>query len=298
MNKRQSKYLSFTVKKNDELLPFVENALFGISHTKAKAILTNGGVMVNKNITTKHNFALTPGMTVEISRHKHSGTMNSKFVRIVYEDRDIIIVDKNPGILSAPAPHHPYNVKTVLDDHLRQSHQKCTSHVVHRLDRDTSGLMVYAKNIETEQILEHNWKQIVTDRRYLALVEGKMEQKQGSIESWLKDNDDYITESSPVDNGGKYALTHFRTLQSSERFSLVELKLDTGRKNQIRVHMQDIGHPVCGDMKYGNAPDPAGRLCLHAYRLCLYHPRTREPLKFETPAPESFTKVFDQEEKS
>lgn len=125
-----------------------------------------------------------------------------------------------------------------------------------------------------------------------------MEQKQGSIESWLKDNDDYITESSPIDNGGKYALTHFRTLQSSERFSLVELKLDTGRKNQIRVHMQDIGHPVCGDMKYGNAPDPAGRLCLHAYRLCLYHPRTREPLKFETPAPESFTKVFDQEEKS
>ena len=298
MNKRQSKYLSFTVKKNDELLPFVENALFGISHTKAKVILTNGGVMVNKNITTKHNFALTPGMTVEISRHKHSGTMNSKFVRIVYEDRDIIIVDKNPGILSSPAPHHPYNVKTVLDDHLRQSHQKCTSHVVHRLDRDTSGLMVYAKNIETEQILEHNWKQIVTDRRYMALVEGKMEQKQGSIESWLKDNDNYITESSPVDNGGKYALTHFRTLQSSERFSLVELKLDTGRKNQIRVHMQDIGHPVCGDMKYGNAPDPAGRLCLHAYRLCLYHPRTREPLKFETPAPESFTKVFDQEEKS
>ncbi len=298
MNKRQSKYLSFTVKKNDELLPFVENALFGISRTKAKAILTNGGVMVNKNITTKHNFALTPGMTVEISRHKHSGTMNSKFVRIVYEDRDIIIVDKNPGILSAPAPHHPYNVKTVLDDHLRQSHQKCTSHVVHRLDRDTSGLMVYAKNIETEQILEHNWKQIVTDRRYMALVEGKMEQKQGSIESWLKDNDDYITESSPVDNGGKYALTHFRTLQSSERFSLVELKLDTGRKNQIRVHMQDIGHPVCGDVKYGNAPDPAGRLCLHAYSLCLYHPRTREPLRFETPAPESFTKVFDQEEKS
>ncbi len=298
MSNRQSKYLSFTVKKDDELLPFVEKALFGISRTKAKAILTNGGVMVNKNITTKHNFVLTPGMTVEISRHKHTGTMNSKFVRIVYEDRDIIIVDKNPGILSAPAPHHPYNVKTVLDDHLRKSHQKCTSHVVHRLDRDTSGLMVYAKNIETEQILEHNWKQIVTDRRYMALVEGKMEQKQGSIESWLKDNDDYITESSPIDNGGKYALTHFRTFKSSERFSLVELKLDTGRKNQIRVHMQDIGHPVCGDTKYGNAPDPAGRLCLHAYCLCLFHPRTREPLRFETPAPESFTKVFDQEEKS
>lgn len=293
-NNKQSKYVSFTVKQSGTLLPFIEKALDGISRTKAKAILTNGGVMVNKNIITQHSYALTPGMTVEISRRKHQATANSKFLRIIYEDHDIIIVDKNPGILSAPAPHHPFNVKSVLDNHLRLSHQKCTSHVVHRLDRDTSGVMVYAKNIETAQILEHNWRQIVTDRRYVALVAGKVEQKQGSIESWLTDNDQYITESSPVDNGGKYALTHFRVLKTSERFSLVELKLETGRKNQIRVHMQDIGHPVCGDIKYGDAPDPAKRLCLHAYKLSLYHPRTREPLTFETPVPESFTKVFEQ----
>lgn len=293
-NNRQSKYLSFKVRKEEELLPFIEKALFGISRTKAKAILSNGGVMVNKNITTQHDYPLAPGMAVEISRRKPSGVVNGKFIKVVYEDHDIIIIDKNPGILSAPAPHHPFNVKSILDDHLRQSHQKCTSHVVHRLDRDTSGLMVYAKNVETAQILEYNWKRIVTDRRYVALVEGKMERKQGSVESWLKDNDDYITESSPVDNGGKYALTHFRTIRSNDMFSLVELKLDTGRKNQIRVHMQDMGHPLCGDDKYGDAPNPAGRLCLHAYRLCLFHPRTRERLEFETAIPESFTKVFAQ----
>ncbi len=292
-NKRQSKYLSFTVKKNEELMPFVENALYGISRTKAKAILANGGVMVNKNTTTQYNYQLTPGMTVEISRQKRSGSINSKFVRIVYEDHDIIIVEKSPGILSAPAPHHPFNIKSILDAHLKLSHQKCTSHVVHRLDRDTSGLMVYAKNIETAKTLTENWQNIVTDRRYIALVEGKMEQKQGSIESWLKENENYITESSPVDNGGKYALTHFRTLRSNSKYSLVEFKLETGRKNQIRVHMQDIGHPVCGDIKYGNASDPAHRLCLHAYMLCLFHPRTRERLHFETPPPEAFTRVFE-----
>ena len=292
-NRKQSKYLAFTVKKNDELLPFIEKALNGISHTKAKAILANGGAMVNKNTITQYNYPLTPGMTVEISSQKHSGNIKSKFIRIVYEDHDIIIVEKNPGILSAPAPHHPFNVKSILDNHLKMSHQKCTSHVVHRLDRETSGLMVYSKNIETAKMLTENWQNIITDRRYIALVEGKMEQKQGSIESWLTENEDYITESSPVDNGGKYALTHFRTLRSNNKYSLVEFKLETGRKNQIRVHMQDMGHPVCGDMKYGSNTDPVHRLCLHAYMLCLFHPRTREKMCFETPAPDTFTKVFE-----
>ena len=287
-NRKQSKYLAFTVKKNDELLPFIEKALNGISHTKAKAILANGGAIVNKNTITQYNYPLTPGMTVEISRHKQSGNINSKFIRIVYEDHDIIIVEKNPGILSAPAPHHPFNVKSILDNHLKMSHQKCTSHVVHRLDRETSGLMVYSKNIETAKMLTENWQNIITDRRYIALVEGKMEQKQGSIESWLTENEDYITESSPVDNGGKYALTHYRVLKTDGQHSLVELKLETGRKNQIRVHMQDLGHPVCCDTKYGNGDDPIGRLALHAFRLNFYHPITGEPLKFETPVPKSF----------
>ena len=292
-NTTQSKYTVFNVHQECELLPFIEKVLNGMSHNKAKAILTNGEVMVDKHIETQHNFLLKPGMVVEISKRKPGIMLHNKFVKIIYEDRDIIVIDKSPGILSAPAPHQLYNVKTILDSYLKASHQKCTSHVVHRLDRDTSGIMVYAKNMNIEQVLEHSWKDIVIDRRYIALVEGKMEQQNGSIESWLKEDERFITYSSPFDNGGKYALTHFRTVKSNERYSLVELRLETGRKNQIRVHMQDIGHPICGDIKYGNNNDEQKRMYLHAFRLVLHHPRTNELLRFETPYPKEFMQTYN-----
>ena len=119
-----------------------------------------------------------------------------------------------------------------------------------------------------------------------------MEQREGTIANWLKDNKAYITYSSPVDNGGKYAVTHFHVLNRNDNYSLVEYKLETGRKNQIRVHSADMGHPVCGDTKYGNGDDPIGRLCLHAYVLCFYHPITHVPMTFETPIPASFHKII------
>ena len=243
---------------------------------------------------SQHDFMLQPGMMVEISKQKPRTQFQSKFLKIVYEDAQIIVIEKNIGILSMASTQGQFCVKTVLDDYFRKSRQKCTAHVVHRLDRDTSGLLVYAKTIEAEQILEHNWRQIVTDRRYYALASGEMQQKKGVVESWLKDNKAYITYSSPTDNGGKYALTHFRTLRTGNGYSLVELKLETGRKNQIRVHLQDLGHPVCGDIKYGNGDDPIGRLCLHAYRLDFYHPITNERLHFETPTPKAFLSVFKE----
>jgi 23S rRNA pseudouridine1911/1915/1917 synthase len=209
-------------------------------------------------------------------------------VKIVYEDKWLIVIEKAEGILSMAAGHSSLNVKTVLDDYFKKSRQKCTAHVVHRLDRDTSGLMVYAKDMETEQILEHNWHDIVYDRRYVAVCSGEMENDEGTIANWLKDNAAYVTYSSPVDNGGKYAVTHFKTLEALGDRSLVEFRLETGRKNQIRVHAADMGHPVCGDVKYGNGDDPIGRLCLHAYVLCFYHPVTRERMEFSTPVPRNF----------
>ena len=133
---------------------------------------------------------------------------------------------------------------------------------------------------------------IVFDRRYVAVVSGEMEQNEGTIANWLKDNSAYITYSSPVDNGGKYAVTHFHVLKRSADYSLVEYKLETGRKNQIRVHTADMGHPVCGDVKYGNGDNPIGRLCLHAYVLSFYHPITHEPMDFETPIPPHFRHIF------
>ena len=190
------------------------------------------------------------------------------------------------------AGHASLNVKQVLDDYFQKTHQKCRAHVVHRLDRDTSGLMVYAKDMQTEQILEHEWHQIVYDRRYVAVLSGEMEEDNGTIRSYLKDNKAYVTYSSPTDNGGKLAITHFFTLDRTTEHSLVEFKLETGRKNQIRVHSADIGHPVCGDVKYGNGDDPIHRLCLHAFLLCFYHPITHERMEFETQIPTDFKKLF------
>ena len=283
----------FTVREPIELLPFIMTALNGISRSKAKAILAGGGVRVDKRNVTQHNFLLQPGMKVAISKQKPKAQFQSKFVKIVYEDAHIILIEKNIGILSMAFKQGQFCVKTVLDDYFAKSRKKCTAHVVHRLDRDTSGLLVYAKTMEAEQILEHNWRSIVTDRRYVALVSGRMPQKQGSIESWLKENAAYMTVSSPVDNGGKYALTQYKVLKSNEEYSLVELKLETGRKNQIRVHLQDIGHPVCGDIKYGDGMDPIKRLCLHAFRLDFYHPITNEHLHFETSVPKGFQTAFN-----
>ncbi len=291
-NQRQGDYDYFVVSEPSPLLEFLLTHA-GQSRTKVKATLQGRGIKVNGKTVTQFDFALQPGMKVAVSRSKRNQQgFRSRYVKIVYEDRWLIVVEKAVGILSMAAGHSSLNVKAVLDDYFHKSRQKCRAHVVHRLDRDTSGLMVYAKDIETEQTLEHNWHDIVYDRRYVAVLSGEVGPDEGTIENWLKDNKAYITYSSPVDNGGKLAITHFHVLDRTTEHSLVEFKLETGRKNQIRVHAADMGHPVCGDTKYGNGDDPLHRLCLHAWLLCMTHPVTGEPLEFETPVPTPFRQLF------
>lgn len=290
-NNKKGYYAHFTVTETQPLLQWLLSNL-SQSKSKIKSTLQGSGVKVNGSIVTQFDFLLQPGMRVSVSRSKQNATFKSRYVKLVYEDRYIVIVEKNIGILSMAAGHSSLNVKKVLDDYFQKSHQKCRAHVVHRLDRDTSGLMVYAKDMETEQILEHNWHDIVYDRRYLAVLSGEVLEDGGTIRSYLKDNKAYITYSSPTDNGGKLAITHFHVLYRTTKHSLVEFKLETGRKNQIRVHAADMGHPVCGDIKYGNGDDPIHRLCLHAYMLCFYHPVTRECMEFSTPIPPRFRHLF------
>lgn len=285
-------YTHYLVDKEVGLLEFLLDNVQE-SRSKVKATLQGRGIKVDGKCVTQFDFALRPGMKVAVSKSKRNQQgLKSRYVKVVYEDKWIVVVEKNIGILSMAAGHSSLNVKSVLDDYFHKSHQKCRAHVVHRLDRDTSGLMVYAKDIDTEQVLEHNWHDIVYDRRYVAVVSGEVERDGGTIESWLKDNKAYVTYSSPVDNGGKYAVTHYHVLDRTTEHSLVEFKLETGRKNQIRVHTSDMGHPVCGDVKYGNGDDPLHRLCLHAFRLCFFHPMTRERMEFETPVPTSFRRLF------
>ena len=261
-------YDTYIVDRDAELLPWLLETLQRESRSKVKATLQGNGIKVNGKRVTQFNYPLKTGMKVSVSKSKKNDAFKSRYLKIVYEDRHLVVVEKNVGILSMAAGHSSLNVKTVLDDYFRRTHQRCTAHVVHRLDRDTSGLMIYAKDIEVERLLEQDWHHIVYDRRYVAVVSGEMEEDGGTVANWLKDNKAYVTYSSPIDNGGKYAVTHFHTLKRTVEHSLVEFRLETGRKNQIRVHCADMGHPVCGDTKYGNGDDPLGRLCLHAYVLC------------------------------
>lgn len=291
-NHNINEYAHYEVMQDDTLLNFLLNNVKE-SRSKIKATLQGRGIKVNGKTVTQFDFPVAKGTKIDVSKTKRNNDkLKSRYVKIVYEDQYLVVIEKNIGILSMAAGHKSLNVKAVLDDYFKKSRQRCTAHVVHRLDRDTSGLMIYAKDMETEQILEHNWHDIVFDRRYVAVLSGEMEEDEGTIENWLKDNKAYVTYSSPVDNGGKYAITHFRTLDRTTEHSLVEFKLETGRKNQIRVHSADMNYPVCGDVKYGNGDDPIHRLCLHAYMLCFYHPVTHQPMEFQTMIPAQFRHIF------
>ena len=291
-NYGQPQYDHYQVEYDAPLLEYLLQTLKGQSRSKIKATLQGRGIKVDGKNVTQFDFPLKKGMKLSVSKTKRNDLFKSRYVKLVYEDSHLVVVEKNIGILSMAAGHSSLNVKSVLDNYFLKSHQKCRAHVVHRLDRDTSGLMIYAKDIETEQILEHEWHNIVYDRRYVAVLSGEVVDEGGTIANWLKDNKAYITYSSEVDNGGKYAVTHFHTLARTTEHSLVEFKLETGRKNQIRVHAADMGHPVCGDAKYGNGDDPLHRLCLHAYLLCFYHPVTKERMEFESPIPTAFKSLF------
>ncbi|MBQ0120718.1 MAG: RluA family pseudouridine synthase [Bacteroidales bacterium] len=282
------KSLSFTVREECGLLDFVMKCLDGISRNKAKSILTKGGALVDGRVQTHHEFRVLPGSVVNISRQPRPKSDNSQHYRIVYEDRWIVVVDKEPGVLSMGVGAGSLNMKNLLDKHFVDTRQRCTAHVVHRLDCRTSGLMVYAKSSEVQQDMTADWRATVTDRRYVALVEGVMEQTEGRVESYLKDTKRMVVISSPTDNGGKFAVTTWRLMEQGKQHAMLELKLLTGRKNQIRVHMADIHHPVVGDGKYGSQDDPGSRMCLHAFKLAIKHPVTGEEMAWETPIPPYF----------
>ena len=290
---RPGDYDHFRVEQPAPLLDWLLQHVHHLSRSKVKATLQGRGIRVDGKVVTQFDYPLKAGQKVTVSRTKQNNSIfKNRYVKIVYEDQYLVVIEKNVGVLSMAAGHSSLNVKAILDDYFKQTRQKCTAHVVHRLDRDTSGLMVYAKDKRTELLLEEDWHNIVYDRRYVAVVSGEMRETDGVIANWLKDNKAYFTYSSPVDNGGKYAVTHFHVLARSPRYSLVEYRLETGRKNQIRVHSADMGHPVCGDVKYGNGDDIIGRLCLHAYILCFYHPVTHRRMEFATPIPSTFRTVF------
>ena len=223
-----NEYDHYVVSKPAPLLEWLLENVKSSSKTKIKQILQGRGIRVDGKTITKFDYPLRPGMKIAVSKSKkNQKTFKSKYLKIVYEDRYLVVVEKQIGILSMAAGHSSLNVKTVLDDYFHKTRQNCQAHVVHRLDRDTSGLMIYAKDKQTELALEDDWHHNVYDRRYVALVSGEMEEDEGTVANWLKDNKAYITYSSDTDNGGKYAVTHYHTLQRSTDYSLVEFKFSS-----------------------------------------------------------------------
>ena len=287
---KQNEYI---VSEPKELLAFLQEIMPDSSRTKVKELLAHN-VYVDGRRTSQFNFPLQKGMKVSIEKSSGKDRLRPRDLDIVYEDQHLFVVNKHEGLLSYSKFPNDKTVITVLNQYLEASHQRCHAHIVHRLDRDTSGLMVVSKSKEVSQKFEEDWKGTVTDRRYVAVAWGKIEPPKGEVKSWFTDGE-YCVLSSPTDNGGKLAVTHYEVKQTSRRYSLVELKLDTGRRNQIRVHLRDLQHPVVHDPMYGYKDDlsPVNRLCLHAFRLCFTHPVTGRRLRFETPVPAAFLKLME-----
>ncbi len=273
-------------------MEFLLKTMDGISRTRVKHMLANGNVTVDGERTSQFDFELKPGMTVEVGKPSAKERFYSKWLKIVYEDKWLVVIDKKEGLLTNSPGKEQETAQSILNQYFIVSQQRCRAHTIHRLDRDTSGLMLFAKDKKIAMSFEENWKEKVYDRRYVAVVEGRLEPRQGTVKSWLKDNKMFVTYSSPTDNGGKLAITHYQVLVSNNKYSLVDFHLETGRKNQIRVHAQDLGHPIVGDEKYGSHDNSLGRLCLHAYKLCFIHPTTGKEHEFETDFPIIFEKPF------
>ena len=288
----KSNPLKFNVTEPSQLMEFLMKKFDGISRNKVKRMLANETVSVDGQKTTKYDFDLAPGMVVEIGKPNARERFRSPWLNIVYEDKYLLVIDKKEGLLTNSPTKEKDTAQGILNNYFISTQQRCRAHTIHRLDRDTSGLMLFAKSKEVALMFEEDWKNTVYDRRYVAVLCGEMEKAEGKVESWLKDNKAFVTYSSPSDNGGKFAQTYYRTLMTHKGYSLVELTLETGRKNQIRVHMADLGHPVVGDPKYGNGDNSLGRLCLHAYKLCFHHPIKKIDMEFETPFPDVFAKPF------
>lgn len=304
MKKRQDTVLR--VEADMELLPFLLTKMGGMTRTSIKQLLGQRRVTVNAAVQTRHDVPVHKGDTVTISSGRGNGELHHPKLSIVYEDEWLIVVEKKVGLLTVPT--YPGSTETtafsILKNYVKHEDVHNGIYVVHRLDRETSGLLVFAKTPELQEYMRTYWRQLVTKRTYVALVEGILDKKSGKITTWLtEDKRNAVVYSSPVDDGGQMAVTNYKVLKENAgeddniSLSLIELNLETGRTNQIRVHMQSIGHPVIGDRKYGhgNEYSPVDRLCLHARVLEFIHPATEQKVHFETPVPKEFLRAVRRE---
>ena len=297
------------VSEQVTLMEFLISKMGGMAKSSVKQLLGQRRVKVGNVVQTRHDFALKAGDIVTVSSGRGNSQLTHPKLKIVYEDDDLIVVNKQPGLLTVAAT--PGSSETtaysILRAYVKKQNARAGIYVVHRLDRETSGLLVFARSEELQHYMRQYWRELVTERTYIALAEGILEPREGKITTWLtEDKRNAVVYSSPVDDGGDIAITNYKVLKTSNygtslnsqlstiNYQLVELHLETGRTNQIRVHPASKGCPVVGDRKYGhgNESSPIDRLCLHAKVLEFIHPVTEKKVRFESPVPKEFNRVL------
>ena len=276
----------FQIEEETQLLTFLLQALSDKSRSTVKSILSNRQIAVNGTVTTQFDQILNSGDELIVNMEKGAQIFDSPEVKIIYEDDDLIVINKREGLLSVATD----NVKDktayrILRDYVKQAGEHHKIFILHRLDRETSGLMMFAKSIAIQEQLQKNWKDMIVERKYVAVVEGRPKNSKGEITSNLRENNAMNVYSA---KHGQRATTAYEMLKTNEEYSLLELELETGRKNQIRIHMTEMGYPIAGDGKYGATTNPIKRLALHARKLKFIHPTTRQVLDFQTETPKKF----------
>lgn len=299
----------YKVNRSDELLEFLLRKC-NTSRNNVKSFLARRQVLVNGSVVTQYNFMLAKDDEVKLSKRpvkegtvptaaKQNARAAGKTVsakqrfemKIVYEDDDFIAIDKPAGLLSVESDTETESAFSHVFEYLQKKDKNSRPFILHRIDKETSGVLVFAKNIKLHSMLRLHWNELVSVREYYAVVEGTLENKSDTVVSYLKENKNNMMYSTN-DPTGQKAVTNYEVVKENAQYSLLRVKIDTGRKNQIRVHMQLLGHPIVGDDKYGFTKDPFGRLGLHASRLEFQHPVTHEILNFNATLPPSFRGIF------
>ena len=282
----------YKVQQECELLEFLFLTFKDKSRNSVKSLLSNHQVAVDGAPVSQFNFKLYPGDTVIISKTPIRKKTRSN-LPIIFENDEIIVINKPSGLLSIASDKEKGSTAyRMLTDYVQQKDKHNRIFVVHRLDEDTSGVLMVAKNVKIQQALQDNWNDLVSSRGYYAIVDGQMKEPSGTVKSYLKKNSQNMMYSSKKIGDGQLAITHYKVMQVSGDYSLLDVHIDSGRKNQIRVHLGDLGHNVIGDDKYGNPTNPIKRLGLHAYELIIKHPFTGKVMKFTAPMPKEFKTLF------
>lgn len=281
--------MKLIVEKDGELLDYLYSKL-DMPKKRIKQYLTHGAIFVNNNRTTKYNYKLVPGMNIVIDTdNKNKKTLPFD---ILFEDDHIIVVNKPSGLLTiATNKERDKTLYHIVREYLVSKDKNSRVFIVHRLDKDTSGIVVLAKDEKTKNKLQENWNEYVSLREYIAIVYGQMSKESDRIVQNLKETKTNLVYVSRNDDG-KEAITNYKVIKANDNYSELSINIETGRKNQIRVAMASIKHPIVGDKKYGDPKDKESRLFLHANRLKMYYPEIKKELLFETPIPNEFKRII------